>query len=80
MPPQIDPAKITPLGQRILDLIAAKGHPHLKAAAASAGVDYVQLLRIVKGDRSPTVDTLERILAALGSSMEELYGGAKKRK
>jgi transcriptional regulator with XRE-family HTH domain len=45
----------------------------LKALAERAGVSYVTITRIEQRHLSPTVSTLEKLAAALGISVRELF-------
>jgi transcriptional regulator with XRE-family HTH domain len=65
---------VKPLGPRLRALIERKGFPSVRAAASRAGVNHSQLADIIAGRKSPSVATLERIVAALGGTMAELYG------
>lgn len=64
---------VTPLGPRLRALIWAKGYPSVRAAAKRSGISHGQLANIIAGRVSPTVATLERVVAALGGTMAELY-------
>jgi transcriptional regulator with XRE-family HTH domain len=45
-----------------------------RAAAESAGVSRIYLQKLEAGERSPSLDRLEALLAAVGSDREELEG------
>ena len=61
------------LGPRLRSLIKRKGFRSVSAAAKHSGISRTQLWDIIHGRKSPSVETLERIVKALGATMEELY-------
>lgn len=61
------------LGPRLRRLIAAKGYPSVSAAARDCGLSRTQLWDIINGRKSPSVETLERILATMKATMKDLY-------
>jgi len=50
----------------------------VKDLAAKSGIHKATLYRIDKGVQEPTVEELERIVAAMGMTMAELYGGRRR--
>lgn len=46
--------------------LKAAGHDTIYAAAKATGLESKQLGQILKGEVSPTLDTVERILGAIG--------------
>lgn len=45
-----------------------------RAAAAAGGVSRIYLQKLEAGERAPSLDTLDALLAALGSNRDELEG------
>ena len=61
------------LGSRLRALIKRKGFRSVSAAAKLAGISRSQLWDVISGRKSPSVETLERIVDALGATMRDLY-------
>lgn len=61
------------LGTRLKAMIERKGYRSVSAAAKAIGVSRTQLHDIIRGRKSPSVETLERIVEALGGTMGELF-------
>jgi transcriptional regulator with XRE-family HTH domain len=61
------------LGYRLKRFIEQKGFHSVSAAAKACGLSRTQLWDIIHGRKSPTVETLERIVTALGGTMTELF-------
>jgi DNA-binding phage protein len=70
MPAEAEPID---LGPRLRALIERKGHRSIRAAAKAAGVNYEQLHTLMQGNKSPRLDTLDRIVTALGGTLAELF-------
>lgn len=70
--PKIDTSSMTRLGNRLTSAAEAQGLS-LRQAAQQCGIDYRNLHRILRGERRPTVDTLERLAAGLQLDMTELW-------
>lgn len=66
----------TDLGLLLRVLIARRGHRSVAAAARAAGLSKTQLHDLVRGRRSPTVETLDRVVTALGGTLGELFAEA----
>lgn len=56
----------------LLALIAAKGHPNLKAFAGVAGVGYQTMLGVVSGRVRPRRSTVRKIAQTLGVPQRRL--------
>ena len=64
----------TDLGPPLRRLIERKGFRSVSAAARAAEISPSQLWDIIYGSKSPSVDTLDRIVTALGGTLGELFG------
>lgn len=73
MPRQLDPAKLSDTGRRILALAARRGLANPKAIAEATGFDYRQLLDIIKGRKATRITTLIRVAGLLGGTLADLY-------
>ncbi len=62
------------VGARLRELRAARGLS-LRALAEASGVTASALSQIENGKNSPSVSTLKKILAALGSTLGEFFAG-----
>jgi len=62
------------ISSRIRALRVAKGIRRADAAA-KAGLSYDYLAKIENGQRNPNIEVLGRVLGALGTDIEEFFGG-----
>lgn len=60
------------LGRRLKALIRRKGFRSIRAASFSAGINYSQLSDLIHGRKSPTIETLETIVTALGGTLHDV--------
>jgi transcriptional regulator with XRE-family HTH domain len=61
------------IGHRLKRFIDQKGFHSVSSAAKACGLSRTQLWDIIHGRKSPTLETLERIVTALGGTMTELF-------
>ncbi len=71
-PQQANPGSDVEVGARLRELRGARGLS-LRALAEASGVTASALSQIENGKNSPSVSTLKKILAALGSTLGEFF-------
>ncbi len=60
---------IPPISDQLREFMAVYGTPH--AVAVASGIDHASLYRFANGERTLTLDTVDRIAEALGLRLVE---------
>lgn len=61
------------VGDRLAEIMRRRGVPSAKQLAGMSGVSQTMISKILRGESSPTSQTLELLCKALGISMSEFY-------